>query len=171
MFAVTSPGSWEETRRLCRRLSHGWIFRGHADADWPLATTLERKAAQYNCSPENIRGRELWILRNFYRRARLYLSNPPAKGRSLEWLALLQHHGGPTRLLDWTYSFYAAAYFAAESATTEAAIWAISWLSLDAAVRARLGKKVKPATLPRLLERNTGLAETILKSTEYRPLV
>jgi hypothetical protein len=50
------------------------MFRGHADADWRLATTLERKAAQYNCSSERILGRERWILRNFYRRAHLFFT-------------------------------------------------------------------------------------------------
>lgn len=48
----------------------------------------------------------------------------------IEWLALMQHFGAPTRLLDFTQSPYVATYFAVEDATEDSVIWAVneSWV-------------------------------------------
>jgi hypothetical protein len=62
---------------------------------------------------------EKGLLRRFRREAHLYLSSEPAEGDRIGWLALMRHHGGPTRLLDWSFSFFVAVHFAIERAEAD----------------------------------------------------
>jgi hypothetical protein len=66
------------------------------------------------------------MLREARRRARQYVPHVPEDDDALGWLALLRHHGAPTRLLDFTKSPYVAAYFALEDARTDAAVYALN---------------------------------------------
>ena len=77
--------------------------------------------------PEDRANVEQFFVFQFKRRAHNYLSASllPKEGDSLEWLALMQHHGAPTRLLDFTRSPYVASFFAVEDADSECAVWAI----------------------------------------------
>lgn len=104
----------------------GHVFRGQLDAKWLLSTTLERAARRYRFPEGALRNREVVLLNNFQRRAHHYLDDPPKLDDRLEWLALMQHHGAPTRLLDFSHSFYVAAFFSMESAEQDAAVWALS---------------------------------------------
>jgi hypothetical protein len=65
----------------------------------------------WNTKPERWRY-EAWMLREFKRAAYLHCSQLPEPNDYLEWLALARHYGMPSRLLDFSYTFYVASYFA-----------------------------------------------------------
>lgn len=105
---------------------NGWAFRGEVSAQWPLMTSLARRLQNY--CPD----RALWPLREsralriFRRKAHNYLSDNSALADDLRCLALMQHHGASTRLLDFTKSPYVAAFFALENAVDDAAVYALN---------------------------------------------
>lgn len=77
-------------------------FRGLSDARYRLTTSLMRLGGPYATL-------EPHLLRNF----RKYTWPAPGiRDAVWDWLALAQHHGLPTRLLDWTYSPLVALHFA-----------------------------------------------------------
>ena len=113
-----------------------WIFRAQEDSTWCLTSSLERAIYRQHGyflkdgrrSLEDARKWEKRLLRQFQRIAPMFLSQPPDKTNWMEWLALLRHHGGPTRLLDWTYSFWIAIFLAIAKAKdgNNCAIWALN---------------------------------------------
>lgn len=111
----------------------GWAFRGEVSANWPLVSSLTRRLQAY--CPQ----RELWPLREeralrvFRRKAHIYVGDGAALDDTLRCLALMQHHGAPTRLLDFTKSPYVAAFFALEDAVGDAAVYALNTPALWAA--------------------------------------
>ena len=120
-----------------------WIFRGQASADWPLISYLERLITKFIPVPTPIgdmvlgpvrffpAASESRLLADFKRRAHHHCGDVPKEDEAVDWLALMQHYGAPTRLLDWTRSPYVGAFFALEqSSYPECAMWAIDsdWL-------------------------------------------
>lgn len=83
-----------------------WIFRGLGDSSFALRPKVGRRA-KYSVADERT------LLEIFERRASEFVD----VGRLTDWdkLALAQHHGLPTRLLDWTTNPLVAAYFAVTS--------------------------------------------------------
>lgn len=121
---ILEAQTWQEVVTFFQQTPQ-YIYRGQGNSNWELSTNLER-TCQNNRYPKNfLDNREKVILREFQRRAHHYLQNPPNLNNKLEWFSLLQHFGGPTRLLDFTKSFYIAAFFAIESSSTDSAIWAL----------------------------------------------
>lgn len=102
-----------------------YIFRGQADARWPLTPSL-RRLLPADVGAETALGIERDALMEFQAQAHLHAPAhvlPPA-GHWMGWWPLMQHHRAPTRLLDWTESPFVAAYFAAEREWGEdGAVW------------------------------------------------
>ncbi len=119
--------NWDEFSDVVSKFGHReWLFRGHYDADWLLETSLYRMLNDIEKWLESKKGskpklnkndREKILLQKFQSSAHLYIKhNLPdkLKENQMEWYAIMQHYGTPSRLLDVTFSPYIAMYFALE---------------------------------------------------------
>ena len=109
--------SW---RQPLGRFRSSFAFRGMEDAADDLTTSLSRLGGPYVKN-------EGHLLRNF----RKYAHRDAVPGDSLwNWLSLAQHHGLPTRLLDWTFSPFVALHFATQdlpSFDRDGVIWCVDY--------------------------------------------
>jgi FRG domain len=90
----------------------GWLYRGQTD-DWPVTTSIERALLDWNIGLKEALKIEFQTIREFRRRT-LDPLHERIQRDTLFCLALMQHHGAPTRLLDGSYSPFVAAAFAME---------------------------------------------------------
>lgn len=96
--------------------SNGYVFRGQSDSSWPLTSSLERILNPvWDEADFNFKKFEDYTLKQFSGKFHLYADYSINPGSKLEQLALMQHYGAPTRLVDFTQSPYLALYFAMES--------------------------------------------------------
>lgn len=136
--------NWEELQtalfqhsydeKICRFRS-SYVYRGMWNKDFDLRTSLIRLGGDY-------KRLEPHLLRNFKK----YAHSNAAPGNSIwNWLAVAQHHGLPTRLLDWTYSPYVALHFATadfNNFNKDAAIWCINYVESNKLLPVKLKKTI-----------------------------
>ena len=123
-----------------------WIFRGQS-RQWPLKPLIERTLPSLQIPVV-----ERQLVREFRDRAHHFMTKMPDD--DIGWLSLMQQHGAPTRLLDWTVSPYVAAFFALEEPPGDAppVIWAINRRELDAEAL-RLVQSWNPKVIPHDIHR------------------
>jgi hypothetical protein len=119
LSSVLFQDTWNEELHRFRSNS---VFRGMVNADTSLKTGLMRLGHPEDTTP-NI---ERFLLNNFIK----YAHRDAVRYNSLwNWLSLAQHHGLPTRLLDWTFSPYVALHFAIDEMpdiNTDGVVWRVN---------------------------------------------
>jgi hypothetical protein len=115
------------------RFRSPFAFRGHSSAEHSLSSSLVRLAGD-----ADTKRLELALLRNF----RKYAVTEGEHADSIwDWLALGQHRGLPTRLLDWTYSPLVALHFATEHPDEfdlDGVVWCVNFVEANKRLPQRL---------------------------------
>lgn len=125
-------GSWNDT---LRRFRPTLAYRGVPSVEHDLQTSLARLG---------LVDHERHLLRAFRKYARAPFASPCET--QWHWLALAQHHGLPTRLLDWSFSPYVALHFVTEDPERydeDGVVWAVDYRSTNAMLPGALRKPLK----------------------------
>ena len=154
LFANT----WNED---IRRFRSPFAYRGLSNKKFKLTTGLTRLGEWYPTMERN-------LLKQFRKYANRHVLEPNTEWH---WLSVAQHHGLPTRLLDWTYSPLVALHFATEdigAMDVDSAVWKINYAKVNRLLQKDLIQKL--ATLGAEIFSVDALAEAIptLDSLDHR---
>jgi hypothetical protein len=128
--AIAAAGSTSD------RAHSSLVFRGLARSSYSNVSSLARLG-------DGFPSLERHLIRNFRKYAHREAPGPT----QWDWLSLAQHHGLPTRLLDWTFSPYVALHFLTEDPTrygVDGAVWCVDY---------RVTNRALPRALKRQLQR------------------
>jgi len=135
LISVLAQDEWQPSQAKYRI---NIAYRGLSSADYELDTGLARLQERSASALEE------HLLRNF----RKYAHRDATPGDSVwNWLSLAQHHGLPTRLLDWTFSPYVALHFATSdprSYSRPGVVWCVDYVAAHMLLPDGLGNRVQP---------------------------
>lgn len=120
-----------------RRFRSNFAYRGVSNKDYPLEPGIARLKPPYSGMEEN-------LLKQFKKYA---TGSVVERDTDWHWLTIAQHHGLPTRLLDWSYSPLIATHFATANlvsrTTPDGAIWKVNFAQAHELLQAKETKVLK----------------------------
>jgi hypothetical protein len=166
MASVERAQSWSEL--LDDLFAHSWnadlqrfrspfAFRGLESVDHDLSNSLSRLAGH-----SDVHKAELSLLRNFRKYAHAQV--PSSTDSIWHWLAVAQHHGLPTRMIDWTYSPFVALHFATmhtEHFAADGIVYCVNFVEAN---------KLLPRRLRSILEEEHSQTLTVEMLSEFTSL-
>lgn len=135
-YIETTIENWNDFFLLHQRFLARFVFRGQSNSEWKLETALERLINRLHpinhlddITPAYYEKR---MIEEFIWKYPLYKNeNIPTKDEYVEWLALMQHYGSPTRMLDFSHSIFVALFMAIDGCSVEkSAIWGLNSTTL-----------------------------------------
>jgi hypothetical protein len=128
-FTELTINSWEQLNEELfrdtwnapiKRYRSNFAYRGVNNASYKLSNGLSRLGVPYPNMEQN-------LVKQFKKYANRQVVE---RDTDWHWLSVAQHHGLPTRLLDWTYSPIIAVHFATSSMaeySADSAIWRVNF--------------------------------------------
>ncbi len=182
-YAEIVVDDWEKAKRLFTRIGPDWIFRGQAEAAWDLKTSFEREIfpaifqGGMGYAGITVSGPPRYeedLIKQFQRGAYLYNKGGRLPESLFDWLALMQHYGTPTRLLDFTKSPYVASYFAFKNRNQAEyrAVWALNATTFRIDSESRWDRNDSPRnTVVSNADPAVNLTDTIDNQHTFYPLM
>lgn len=178
-YVNTEIKEWNDFFFINQRFLSQFVFRGQANSDWSLKTSLERLIDNHYPSPirDNLLSSmyEKEMLKEFKWKFPIYEKNYiPNEDEYIEWLAIMQHYGASTRLLDFSTSLYIALFMALDGSFYEkSSIWGINTIVVNSAIHEKLRKlKNTNVTYEREIDKYSYLLsnEAIKKGDPFQPI-
>jgi len=106
------------------------FYRGHPNSHWKLLPGLARvpRSVVRRYRPPDINSLEQNLYYDFVAGGGDLV---PQSNNSWDNVFLMQHHGLPTRLLDWSESFSIALFFALKTTPTNPSVWLLNPYALN----------------------------------------
>ena len=140
-----------------QRFRSPFAFRGLSCVDHDLSNSLARLAGRGDVNKV-----ELSLLRNFRKYAHAQV--PSQTDTIWHWLAVAQHHGLPTRMIDWTYSPFVALHFATlhpRQYDIDGVVWCVNFVAAN---------KLLPGRLKKILEEEHSQTLTVEMLADFATL-